>query len=322
MKELLKEYENYLLISGKRIKGIRYSMKIFKRYLQENNLELQTLSYRDAQGFQSWLNDQNGRYSPASIQGIIGPLSSFYDYVRKKQLISVNPFHLIERIKIPFRIPGNIPDEKEMDILLNFMAAFTRGKNLREYKRDYKAHILCELLYSTGMRISEAAAIKLDDIDFTAGTVLVHDSKTNSERTAFLNDYVKNILLIYVNEMREKVLWLHSGADSTLLFGSSVNLKTWLNSVLKEVCKTLGRDKVSSHIFRHAFGYHMLKAGCDIRKIQKFLGHKKLDTTGVYTKVDTEALKNILDQYHPRTKIKRAVRSTGDPFLVETKGSL
>lgn len=305
MKEIVKEYENYLLTAGKRIKGIRYSVKIFNRYLQESNLELLILSYRDAQGFQSWLQDQNGRYSPASIQSIIGPLTSFYDYMKKKQLISVNPFHLIERIKIPFRIPGNIPDEKEMDTLLTFIAGFTRGKDLREYKRDYKAHVLCELLYSTGIRIGEAAAIGLDDIDLTAGTVLVHDSKTNSERIAFLNDYVKNILLIYVNEMREKILWLHNGADPSLLFGCSANLKIWLNGILKEVCREMGRDKVSSHIFRHAFGYHMLKAGCDIRKIQKFLGHKRLDTTGVYTKVDTEALRNILDQYHPRGKIKR-----------------
>ena len=230
MKGIAKEYETHLLTVGKRIKGIRYSMKIFNRYLQESNLDLQILSYRDAQGFQSWLQDQNGRYLPASIQSIIGPLSSFYDYIRKKQLISVNPFHLIERIKIPFRIPGNIPDEKEMDSLLNYLSGFTRGVDLKEYKRDYKAHVLCELLYSTGIRISEAAAIRLDDIDLTAGTVLVHDSKTNSERIAFLNDYVKNILLIFVNDMREKVLWLHNGADPSLLFGCSINLKTWLNS--------------------------------------------------------------------------------------------
>jgi site-specific recombinase XerD len=302
LKEIVKEYEKHLLASGKRIKGSRHSVTLFNRYLGENNLDILSLNYREACGFQSWLTCQNGRYAAASILNIIGSLSAFYNYLWKRRLTAFNPFSLIDRIKCPSRIPKNIPDEKELDALLSCLRGFTRGKNLRDYKSHYKAHVLCELLYSTGMRISEAAALKVCDIDLSRGTVVVHDSKTRKERTAFLNEYSRGVLSVYMNELREKVLWLHNGGDPSLLFGCSVNLITWLNGVLSDLCREMGREKVTSHIFRHAFGYHMLRSGCDIRKIQKFLGHERLNTTQVYTRVDTEALRNVLDHYHPRKR--------------------
>jgi len=295
-KNLVNAYKSHLLASGKKTKGFRHSFNILTEYLDGS--DFLSLDYREAQNFQSWMTEQEDRYSHASILSIIGPLSAFWDYLKKRRLVLVNPFRLIERIKAPVKLPGNIPDEKEMDELMAYLGEFARGRNLCDYKRNYKAHLLCELLYSTGMRISEAAAIRMEDIDLTGGTVLVHDIKTNSERIAYLNDYVRDILIVYLEEFRERVLWRSEG--SNLLFGASTNLKKWLNGVLEEICIEMGREKVTSHIFRHAFGYHMLKAGCDIRKIQKFLGHRRLSTTGVYTKVDTEALRNILDQYHPR----------------------
>ena len=299
-KLISKEYENYLLASGMRTKGIRHSMSIYRRYLNETGLDILTADYRDAQNFQGYLVSQKDRYQTSSILSIIGPLSAFYDYAQKRRITAANPFRLIDRVKAPHRIPGNIPDEKEMDALLTHLGRFTRGGNLREFKSAYKAHVLVELLYATGMRISEAAALKVGDVDLACRLVTVHDSKTKKERRAFLNEYSSHVLSIYINDLREKVLWMHNGADPALLFGSRVNLKTWLNSVLSEVCREMGREKVTSHIFRHAFGYHLLRAGCDIRKIQKFLGHERLNTTQVYTKVDTEALRNVLDRYHPR----------------------
>jgi len=303
-KRIAKEYENYLLAEGKRISGMRYALKVFNRYLDETSLDIFCISYHSAQGFQSWLSAQNEKYSTGTILAIIGSLSAFYSYLSKRKLNATNPFLLIDRVKAPFRIPGNIPDEAEMDALLTHLGRFTRGANLTMFKSSYKAHVVSELMYSTGMRISEIAAIKVCDIDLSLRTVVVHDSKTKKERTAFLNEYSCNVLSIYMNEFREKVLWLHNGGDSSLLFGCRRNLKTWLNRVLADACLQMGREKVTSHIFRHTFAYHLLRAGCDIRKIQKFLGHERLHTTQVYTKVDTEALRNVLDRYHPRSAKK------------------
>lgn len=305
MYKSIKEYEEFLVATGKKTKSIKYSINLFNRYLYEHDLDMFHLNYKEAQGFQSWLNAINKDYTPASIQGVIGALSSMYDYFSHKNLVCINPFTLIDRIKTPFKIPKNIPNEKDMDKLLTHLSKFTRGKNLTEYKRDYKAHVLCELLFSTGIRISEASAIRLEDVDLIDGTILVHDSKTSSQRVVFLNDYAKWVLQIYITELREKTLSLINGADPNLLFGAATGLKQWLNNILNKTCREIGIETITTHMFRHAFGYHMLKAGCDIRKIQKFLGHKRLNTTQVYTKVDTEALRNVLDQYHPRQVKKR-----------------
>lgn len=300
MDKVLKEYEEFLKASDKKVKGIKYSLQLLNRYIEEYDLNMFYINHKEAQEFQNWLMAQGERFSPASVQGVIGPLTSFYDYLSRRQLVCVNPFSLIDRIKTPFKIPKNIPSEKDLDKLLLYLSCFTRGRDLQEYKKNYKAHVLCELLYSTGIRISEASSIRLEDVNLLDGTILIRDSKTKTERTIFLNDYIKSILHIYISELRSKVIFLHNGANPDLLFGSSVNLKHWLNRILTKACRDIGIDKITTHIFRHAFGYHMLKAGCDIRKIQSFLGHKRLNTTQIYTKVDTEALRNVLDQHHPR----------------------
>jgi integrase/recombinase XerD len=300
LEDLKREYERSLLAGDKRIKGPRYALNVFSRYLNETALDPLRIDHHAAQDFQSWLSHQSQRYQAGSILGIIGSLSSFYDYLKKRKLILSNPFTLIDRISTPSRLPGNIPDEKDMDELLLFLRRFTRGKNLRDYKTHYKAHVVSELMYSTGMRISEAAGIKTEDVDLIRGTVVVRDLKTKQIRRAFLNEYARDVLQIYMEEMREKVLWLYNGADDSLLFGSTTNLKTWLSQNLEEACKQMEREKVTPHIFRHSFAYHLLKAGCDIRKIQKFLGHERLDTTSIYAKVDTQTLRNVLDRYHPR----------------------
>ena len=299
-KDLILEYQEYLKAQDKRIRGFRYASSLLSDYLQESSREFLGLTVQSAQDFQSWLSSDEKGYSAGTILSIIGPLSSFYDYLKKRKYIAVNPFDLIDRVKKSSRLPGCIPDEKEMDELLGEMKTFTRGGSLRVCKGLYKAHVVAEVLYSTGMRIGEVSAIRTDDVDLQRGTVLVRDSKTRSLRTAFLNEYCCQILDIYINEMREKVLWLHNGADPDLLFGSSKNLQISFAKILKDACIHKGFEKLTPHSFRHAFGYHMLRSGCDIRMIQKFLGHERLDTTSIYAKVDTRTLRNIVDRYHPR----------------------
>ena len=301
---LISSYERQLVREGHRIKGFRYSLKLLIQFTGSPE-SLLSLNFKEAQAFQGDLLQQEHRFSRSTILVILGPLSAFYERLRKQKIIQENPFSLMDRIKGTVTLPRNIPDENDLAVLMDGAAHFTKGKNLREFKRDYKLHILCEFLYSTGMRISEAAAVRLEDLDLDEGTVLVRDSKTRSRRTAFLNDYLVRILRIYIDRYREQVLWLHNGADENLLFGAGNNLKVWFNENLARLCKGMGIPVITSHMFRHAFGYHMLRAGCDIRKIQSFLGHNRLNTTGVYTKVDRQALRNILDQYHPRGGVQQ-----------------
>ncbi len=170
-----------------------------------------------------------------------------------------------------------------------------------------KLIIICELLYSTGLRISEAVALKTEDIDLIRGTVSVIGGKGGFNRTALLNDYARIILSIYINEIRPLILteW----HDDSLLFGtvSWGRFGKFVNEGLKEYSTELKLPAIRSHGFRHALGYHLLRSGCPIRSIQEILGHKALKNTEIYTRVDKEDLKGVLDRFHPRKKkmIKR-----------------
>jgi integrase/recombinase XerD len=175
------------------------------------------------------------------------------------------------------------------------------GRTLTEKRQLYKAHVIGELMYSTGMRVNEVASLKEKDINFYRGIVTVYDSKTGKKREAILNTFAGKVVEIYVNQTRPFVMFGKNNADTALLFGAKTNLRTWLNGILDRESKNLGLGKFTTHNFRHAVGYHLLRGGCDIRFIQEILGHEALHSTQVYTKVDKEDLKNVIDTYHPRT---------------------
>ena len=177
-------------------------------------------------------------------------------------------------------------------------------EGLRNQKTKYKVHVTAELMYSTGLRAGEVAGIKEEDIDFLRGTIDVIDVKSGSEKTVFLNEYAKNILKIYVSEMKDLVL--SETNDKRYILGVKAGrLVVIVNEELKRVTEKLKLPALTSHGFRHAVGYHFLRAGCDIRYIQEILGHKSIHNTEIYTKVDKEDLQKILDEFHPR-KWRRA----------------
>ena len=235
------------------------------------------------------------------MQNFMGCVSSFYDYLKKMKLIHSNPFPEVKRIKTGTVLPKNILNESEMNAFLAHLKRFGKGSDLARRKGMYKAHVVSELMYSTGARINEVMKLKAADIDFTRGTVRITDSKTAQVREGVLNSYAEKVLRIYVEEMRDYVIFGMNNGDAGLLFGSKAHLKTWLNGILGEEIESLGFGRFTSHHFRHAVGYHLLRGGCDIRFIQEILGHRLLATTQIYTKVDKDDLKSVIDEYHPRT---------------------
>jgi site-specific recombinase XerD len=157
-------------------------------------------------------------------------------------------------------------------------------------------------LYSTGMRISEAAGLTVSDIDFRRSLVTVREGKGGISRVCFLSEYAREVLRMYVDEMRQALESEWNERNGELLFGVRWHsLIMIMNKKLLETAKKLGLPKVTNHMFRHAVGYHLLRAGCPIRHIQEILGHKAIKNTEIYTKVDKEDLKAVLDKYHPRT---------------------
>jgi len=303
--KLFNEYLNELVRTGRTSKNAKYSLRIFFRYLNESGINHLMVRIREAQDFQIYLttsatDDGSVRFAKASVLNILGSVSSFYEYLRRRKHIHANPFVELDRVRRSSALPRNILNEEKMDAFLKHLKGFTKGSSLREKRQLYRAHVISELMYSTGLRVNEAASLKAADIDFNRGVATVYDSKTGKRREAILNSFAEKVLAIYIEKMREYVLFGKNNADTRRLFGAKTNLRTWLNEILNRESQKLGLGKFTTHNFRHAVGYHLLRAGCDIRYIQEILGHTALHSTQVYTKVDKEDLRNIIDAYHPR----------------------
>lgn len=278
--------------------------KLFS-YLEKQNFSVNEVGAREALEYQGWLietgRNDGGRYSSKTILAFLFAASSFYEFLKRRKTIATNPFKEIKKIRLEKSLPFGILKEKEMDDFLEKIKKWWEEKNGQKWITRYKVHIIAELQYATGLRIGEVASIKTQDIDFIRGIIHIREGKGKRERVAFLGEYTKELLKIYVDRMRPLIFSEQNDKNSHLLFGvKRQGLNEVVNAMLNRIAKKLGHKGFTSHKFRHALGYHLLRAGCSIRHIQEILGHKCLRSTEIYTKVDKEELKKVLDTYHPR----------------------
>lgn len=133
--------------------------------------------------------------------------------------VYTNPFWDIHRIRRTRSLPGNILKEDEMNKLLGHLKDFMQGRTLTERRQLYKAHVIAELMYSTGARINEVAKLKVRDINFLQGTVRLRDRKTGKERDGILNGFAEKALRVFVDQMREYILFSKI-SDLSLMFGA------------------------------------------------------------------------------------------------------
>ena len=230
-------------------------------------------------------NTAHGRYFT-----YLTAASSFLDFLSVRSLVYSNPFKEIRFIKSEKTLPPVILKEKQMSMLLLYFAEYWKRTNLKSKIKAYRMHVLTELLYSTGLRITEAANLRISDIDFDSATIRVREGKGGYSRIVVLNDYVRDVLSLYVNEIRDLIQ--SSWHDPKLLFGTGwERFGKWANETLREATEELSLPPVTCHGFRHALGFHLLRSGCPLRSIQSILGHKRIKNTEIYTKVEKEDLK-------------------------------
>jgi site-specific recombinase XerD len=303
--DLLKSYLQELAASGyeKVLKWVSYRLTRLFEYLEENELKLEDVGVKEAQEYQGWLLETGRKdlksYAKGSIHNFLKEAVRFYRFLKKKGVVYTNPFAEVKRVRVELKLPRNILKEKEMNLLLEKLSRFEGQKGLKSKVRRYKVHVICELQYSTALRIGEVASLKEEDIDWERGVVELREGKGGKSRSVFLNEYAKQLLWLYVKQMRGLVMCENNRRD--LLFGAGAGrLMTIVNEELARAASLLKLGRFTSHGFRHAVGFHLLKAGCDIRFIQEILGHERLHNTEIYTRVEKKDLKAVLDRYHPR----------------------
>ena len=228
-----------------------------------------------------------------SIARKLSSLRSFYRYLNEFIGIQENPFLYVKGPKISRRIPEFLfYDEMEL-----FLSSFDLQKEV-----DLRNRALFELMYACGLRVSEIVALRLEDIDFIDQVVHI-TGKGDKQRIVPFYDMAKEILLHYIEEVREK--WIQKEKHSIVFInqrGKGLTTRG-VQYLMQRQADALNMSiHIHPHMFRHSFATHLLDNGADLRLVQELLGHSSLSTTQIYVHVSQERLKNVYIQAHPRAK--------------------
>ncbi len=277
------EFERKLSVNT--INSYRNDLKSLDLYFHG---DLKSLTYNNLQKYISTIQDLNTR----SVAHHITVINSFYNFLLNEEIITINPCINIASPKIPKKLPVYLTEE-EIDKLLNINL-------ITPY--DYRNKAMFELLYATGLRISELCNLKLTDVDIENCFVRVF-GKGKKERIVPVTDLALKYLSIYIREYRNVIL-KDKVSEYLFISNSLTNIsRQGFFKILKKECKRTGITKnVSPHVLRHSFATHLLKHGADLRIIQELLGHEDISTTQIYAHLVNEKLKKDY-QCHPRSKM-------------------
>lgn len=229
------------------------------------------------------------KYSNKTISRNLSSIRSFYTYLVDIKLIDNNIFKRIKNPKVNKKLPNYLSNEEISKILE------TINEDTFVGIRD---KCIFELLYSTGLRVSELSNILLKDMDDLEKSIRIL-GKGGKERIVYYGDYAQNYLKKYMKIRHE---FLKKGEMDYLFINkigtklSRQSIEGIISSIMK---KSLIKHKISPHTLRHTYATHLLDNGADLRSVQELLGHENLDTTEIYTHVSTERLKSEYFKYHP-----------------------
>uniref|UniRef100_A0A7V3ZYW7 Tyrosine recombinase XerC n=1 Tax=candidate division WOR-3 bacterium TaxID=2052148 RepID=A0A7V3ZYW7_UNCW3 len=266
----------------------------YKRDLEKflefrGDVEINEITLEDIDSFAEYLSIQ--KYSQNTRSRTFSALKSFCSFLEIEENAKLS---ISSDIQIPKK-EIKLPEFLTIDEVTQLLDApdTTTPKGLRDKS-------MLELLYATGIRVSELTNLKVQNILLDEKIVRVI-GKGNKERIVPFNDYTEKYLTIYLYEVRPRLM-RKRGEDRVFLNlrgGPISRISVW--KILQEYALKAGINKrIYPHILRHTFATHMLKNGCDLRTLQVFLGHSSLITTQIYTHLDKDYLKKIHRTYHPR----------------------
>lgn len=282
----LKEFYNYLKLerrySDNTVSSYYLDISKFSEFI---NKDLLNVSNDDIKKYIKFINSKSNK----TISHTLSSLRRFYNYYEKLERIKLNPLVNIDVPKIEQSLPTVLTLEEVMSLLdIQINTPY-----------DARNKAIFELLYSTGLRISELINLELSNIDLDDNLIRVM-GKGSKERIIPFGDYAKEALNVYLNDYRSLI----NKKNSTYVFLNNLGnrlSRQYIFKIIKLECTKKGiRKNVSPHTLRHTYATHLLKNGADLRIIQELLGHENLTTTQIYTHLDNETLKNDYDEFFPR----------------------
>ena len=283
------KYLDYLEYEKKLSKNTIKSYQNDLESLYEYNKNILNLSNKDIKNFIKESSNLNSR----SLAHRITVVKSFYNFLISEELIKNNPCSDIKMPKLPNKLPEYLTEE-EVDRLLNVPLID---------KYAYRNKAMLELLYASGIRVSELVNLKINNIDFDSCIIRII-GKGSKERIVPINDTSIKYLYIYITEYRNQIL---NKKDSEYLFISNalkpISRQGFFKIIKNECIRAKIKKNVYPHILRHSFATHLLNHGANIRIIQELLGHEDISTTQIYTHLSNKVIKKDYEEYHPRSKV-------------------
>ncbi len=295
-KTAVSDFLNYCVfekgLSTRTKESYQNDLKVYYFFLKNiygNNFNINKIKEKDIENFlknQILLEDKT-----TTIAHKLTTIKSFHSYLEKEKIIKKDVSVAIKRPKLIKKLPKTLSEE-DIDKLLdiNLVTAY-----------DYRNKAMLELMYSSGLRVSELINITINNLDFTNCVIRII-GKGNKERIIPLGEYSMYYLNLYLEKRssllkknNEEFLFLNNHGKRITRQGFFKILKR----ILKE--KDLNED-ISPHTLRHSFATHLLNRGADLRSIQEMLGHADISTTRIYTHISKDKVTNDYNNYHPRRK--------------------
>lgn len=256
-------------------------LKGFSSFLQDRPLE--GVDYLIIRKFLAVLRSKE--YDKRTIARKLSTLRSFFKFLYKEGYLKYNPMSTVSTPKISKKLP------KFLDVASVVRLIESPGKKDAHALRD---RAIMEVLYTSGMRVSELVGLDTENVDLIGGVAKVM-GKGKQERMCPIGDKAGKVLRDYLDKRpgKNKALFLNSS-------GTRLRDRSVRRIIDKYIHKISLREKISPHTLRHSFATHLLERGADLRSVQELLGHKNLSTTQIYTHITPERLKAVYDKTHPR----------------------
>lgn len=286
--EYLKYQRNY---SDFTCNNYKKDLNEYNSFILSNKINYKNMDYNEAKEYVIYLNKKNDAKSTISRK--LSSLRTFYKYLVLNNKVESNPFLLVSSPKKEKRIPKFI-NYNNMEEILNV-------PNIKT-KEGQRERVILEVLYASGVRVSELVNIKLKDIDFSNKNILIF-GKGSKERLVSFGDYALEYINLYLKEGRN--LLLDGVKSDYLIVGKKSEKLTTrrVEQIIDDIIKrTSIKLNITPHMFRHTFATHLLDNGCDLLVVQDLLGHASLSSTEIYTHVSNEHLREVYLKCHPRNK--------------------
>ncbi|MGR6860676.1 site-specific tyrosine recombinase XerD [Aliivibrio salmonicida] len=261
------------------------------QWLEDNHYKCASISAMGLNEYQAYLVDKE--YKQTSRARMLSALRRFFQYLHREKIRGDDPTALLMSPKLPQRLPKDLSEEQVNDLL--------EAPDVKD-PLGLRDRAMLELLYATGLRVTELVSLTMENLSLRQGVVRV-TGKGDKERLVPMGENAVDWIQTFLDQGRPALLGEKS---SDVVFPSKrarqmTRQTFWHRIKHYAVIAGIDSDKLSPHVLRHAFATHLLNYGADLRVVQMLLGHSDLSTTQIYTHVATERLKQIHQEHHPRS---------------------